>query len=96
MKKIENGNIGAIIESNSIDEFGFVFRIFNRMSENIKTLIDTVYREQIVKKQSEINALQAQINPHFLYNTLESINWKAKIHGDNKVSDMISAFSYII
>lgn len=96
MNEIENGNIGAIIESNRTDEFGFVFRTFNKMSENIKTLIDTVYKEQIVKKQSEINALQAQINPHFLYNTLESINWKAKIHGDNEVSDMISAFSYII
>lgn len=96
MKKIENGNIGVIIESNRKDEFGFVFRTFNKMSENIKNLIDTVYKEQIVMKQSEINALQAQINPHFLYNTLESINWKAKIHGDDEVSEMISAFSYII
>lgn len=96
MKEIENGNIGVIIKSNRKDEFGFVFRTFNKMSENIKNLIDTVYKEQLVMKQSEINALQAQINPHFLYNTLESINWKAKIHGDDEVSEMISAFSYII
>ncbi|MGH4124660.1 MAG: cache domain-containing sensor histidine kinase [Clostridium sp.] len=96
MKEIENGNMGVIIESNRKDEFGFVFRTFNKMSENIKNLIDTVYKEQLVMKQSEINALQAQINPHFLYNTLESINWKAKIHGDDEVSEMISAFSYII
>ena len=96
MKEIENGNMGVIIEGDRKDEFGFVFRTFNKMSENIKTLIDTVYKEQIVMKQSEINALQAQINPHFLYNTLESINWKAKIHGDDEVSEMISAFSYII
>ncbi|MGH4140715.1 cache domain-containing sensor histidine kinase [Clostridium sp.] len=96
MKEIENGNIGVIIESNRKDEFGFVFGTFNKMSENIKNLIDTVYKEQLVMKQSEINALQAQINPHFLYNTLESINWKAKIHGDDEVSEMISAFSYII
>ncbi len=96
MKDLENGNIGVIIESNRRDEFGFVFRTFNKMSENIKNLIDTVYKEQIVMKQSEINALQAQINPHFLYNTLESINWKAKMHGDDEVSEMISSFSYII
>jgi two-component system, sensor histidine kinase YesM len=96
MNEIENGNIGVVIESNRTDEFGFVFRTFNKMSENIKSLIDTVYKEQIAMKQSEINALQAQINPHFLYNTLESINWKAKIHGDDEVSEMISAFSYII
>lgn len=96
MKEIENGNIGVIIESNRSDEFGYVFRTFNKMSENIKTLIDTVYKEQLVMKQSEINALQAQINPHFLYNTLEAINWKAKMHGDDEVSEMISAFSYII
>jgi len=96
MNEIENGNIGVIIESSRKDEFGFVFRTFNKMSENIKSLIDTVYKEQIAMKQSEINALQAQINPHFLYNTLESINWKAKIHGADEVSEMISAFSYII
>lgn len=96
MNEIENGNIGVIIESNRLDEFGFVFRTFNKMSENIKNLIDTVYKEQIAMKQSEINALQAQVNPHFLYNTLESINWKAKIHGADEVSEMISAFSYII
>jgi two-component system, sensor histidine kinase YesM len=96
MKKVENGEIGATIDSKRGDEIGYVFKTFNKMSEQIKVLIDSVYREQIALKDEEIKALQAQINPHFLYNTLEAINWKARIHGVSEISDMVSALSYIM
>jgi two-component system, sensor histidine kinase YesM len=96
MKKIENGEIGAKINLVRSDEIGYVFKTFNKMSQEIKVLIDSVYKEQLALKDEEIKALQAQINPHFLYNTLEAINWKARIHGVTDISDMVSALSYIM
>jgi two-component system sensor histidine kinase YesM len=96
MHQIEKGNIGIEIESKREDEFGYVYRTFNNMSSRIKNLINTVYKKEIAMKDAEIKALQAQINPHFLYNTLEAINWKARINGIDEISDMISAFSIII
>lgn len=95
MRQIEKGDIGATIEKERKDEFGYVFNTFNKMSQNIKVLIDTVYKKQIAIKDAELKALQAQINPHFLYNTLEAINWKAKINGVEEISEMVSALSCI-
>lgn len=96
MHQIEKGDIGATIENNRGDEFGYMNKTFNRMSLEIKNLINTVYKKQIATKDAEIKALQAQMNPHFLYNTLDSINWKAKINGVEEISEMVSALSSII
>jgi two-component system sensor histidine kinase YesM len=96
MKRVEKGEMGTTIEIVRGDEFGYVFKTFNKMSSQIKVLIDSVYKEQIALKEEEIRALQAQINPHFLYNTLEAINWKARIHKVPDISDMVAALSYIM
>lgn len=77
MMKVENGNLKVSISSSSVDEIGQLTNRFNRMLNNINTLIEEVYQSKIIQKEAELKALQTQINPHFLYNTLSIINWKA-------------------
>lgn len=96
MLQIEKGTMGVTIDIKRSDEMGYVIRTFNNMSQQISTLINKVYKVQLASKDSEIKALQAQINPHFLYNTLETINWKAKINGVEEISEMVGALSSII
>lgn len=96
MDKIEKGNTGITVADDRLDELGYVFKTFNRMSEEINRLINKVYKESLMMKDAEIKALQAQINPHFLCNTLETINWKAKLYGVDDISEMVTALSSII
>lgn len=72
------------------DEIGYLLNRFNEMTHEITKLINTLYVEKIQRKNAQIKALQSQINPHFIYNTLETINWMAQLNGINEVSDMIT------
>ncbi|WP_105614398.1 sensor histidine kinase [Vallitalea okinawensis] len=82
MELVENGNfeIGEQGKKlNKEDELSIIFRHFFRMVDRIKALINNNYIQEIEKKEAQLNALQYQINPHFLYNTLEVINAMAKV-----------------
>ena len=96
MHQIENGEIGVKVESDRRDEFGYLFTAFNKMSHQIQYLINCVYKEQLALKNAELKSLQAQIKPHFLYNTLEMINWKARMSGNEDLAEMIEALSGIM
>ncbi|NLI90591.1 MAG: sensor histidine kinase [Epulopiscium sp.] len=96
MRRIENGEMGVLVDSGRKDEIGVLFRAFNKMSNQINFLVNRVYKEQLALKNSEIRALQAQINPHFLYNTLETINWTARLSGADEVADMLEALGGIM
>ncbi|OCT16820.1 two-component sensor histidine kinase [Paenibacillus pectinilyticus] len=74
---VENGNLKIDVTSQSRDEIGQLTNRFGNMLTNINTLIEEVYQSKITQKEAELKALQTQINPHFLYNTLSIINWKA-------------------
>lgn len=77
MAKVESGYMEINITSNAKDEIGELIRGFGKMIDEINHLIKEVYESKIAQKEYEMKALQAQINPHFLYNSLSLINWKA-------------------
>ena len=87
MKQIETGNFNNIsVPVNTNDEIGYLSISFNHMANEINRLVVKVYETELVKKDAEIKALQSQINPHFLYNTLGTIDSLATMHDDQRIS----------
>lgn len=91
IKLVENGDLSVNIKVKSTDELGQLSNSFNNMVVKIKGLLDKSLEEQKKKSDIEFKILQSQINPHFLYNTLDSIRWLAAIHNMNNISDMTTA-----
>ena len=77
------------------DEIGTLTETYNKMISKINTLINEVYASKLKEKQSQFVALQNQINPHMLYNTIENIRMRAVLNNDPEVSDMIKDFGKI-
>ncbi|WP_042170583.1 cache domain-containing sensor histidine kinase [Paenibacillus gorillae] len=77
----------------TMDEVGQLVRSYNKLSERIVALTEQVKLEESYKKEADMQALQAQINPHFLYNTLSSIHWMALMNQDAKTADMVGSLS---
>ncbi|MFY9284840.1 MAG: sensor histidine kinase [Miniphocaeibacter sp.] len=95
MKIVEKGNFNISLEVETEDEIGVLTNTFNHMVFTIKELIEKEKKQQILLETAELNALQSQINPHFLYNTLDSINWMARLNRLDIVSDMIEALTTV-
>ena len=78
-RRMEAGEIGITVDSDDMPnlEFQYMKESFDSMSAQVKYLFDYVYDEKLARKDAQIQALQAQINPHFLNNTLEMMNWQA-------------------
>lgn len=93
MKSIENEDFAARIEVKGNDEIAELANQFNQMAMKINSLVDEVYKAEIQKKEAELRALQAQIKPHFLYNTLDMVYWTAKMENAPETSDMINSLS---
>lgn len=94
---VRDGNLGIQIENVEDNrEFYHVKDSFNHMSLQLKNQFDKIYLEEIALRDAKIMALQSQINPHFLNNTLEIINWEARLNGNYKVSGMIEALSTML
>lgn len=94
---VRAGEYGTQIENmaNS-EEFYHMEESFNYMSSQLKQQFDKIYMEEIALRDAKIMALQSQINPHFLNNTLEIINWEARLNGNMRVSQMIEALSTML
>lgn len=78
------------------DEFGLLNRQFDKMAQRIHNLIQDNYINELWKKDAQIKALEKQIQPHFLYNTLESINWRAKAAGNQDISLMVESLGSLL
>lgn len=88
MKQVQDGNLKVSFNVKFKDEISLLGRNFNLMLRRIQELIDEVYAMQARKNQAEMEALQSQINPHFMYNTLETIRMTAITNDDEEVSHM--------
>ena len=87
-ERIANGDLQNPCHTTDTDEVGMVTNSLGRMTVQLDSMINEVYKMEIEKKESELRALQAQMNPHFLYNCLSGIKWKALRKGDDDISDI--------
>ncbi len=92
-KRLEHGDFTAQVKVRSKDEVGQLGYRFNSMVEQIQRLIDNKYKLEIQNKHSELKALQSQINPHFLYNTLDMLRWTARLEKAPETSKSIEDLS---
>lgn len=93
--KFSTGDFEQQVEVTTHDEVGEAAECFNRMVGDIRTLIDENYVITLKERESELAALQAQINPHFLYNTLDSLYWQAQEADNEELAETILALSQL-
>jgi two-component system sensor histidine kinase YesM len=96
MKEIEKGNFDIRADIKSTNEIGLLSKRFNIMIGKIRELMNQIVLEQEFKRKSDLKALQAQINPHFLYNTLDSIVWMAEGNKQEEVVTMTVALGKLL
>ena len=94
-KKFQAEHFRVPIYSDSNDEIGELNRNLSRMVDYIQDLIQNQYLNEIKRREIELKYMQSQINPHFLYNTLDSIRWMAVVDGQDKIAEQVEALSDI-
>lgn len=95
-ERIEAGELGVTVPMHGSDELGQLGRAFSKMSLRIEELIDKTYKEEIALRDAKIQSMQSRINPHFLNNALENLNWEARLEGSKTMSDMVESLSILL
>lgn len=95
MKLVSQGNLDVSLNIEH-GEIGKISVTIDQMLKEIRRLIQKIYQDELEKRQMEMLALQSQIRPHFMYNTLNAIKWMAKIQGATGIEEALTAFSSVI
>lgn len=96
MDKVKRGKFDTIIEVKQENELGELADHFNKMAQELNFFVKKVYVQELNRREVELKAVQAQLNPHFLYNTLDTIYWKLVLDGNEKVGDLVVSLSEIL
>lgn len=98
MKDVEKGNFNSwqAVPVSQRDEVGELTQGFNHMVEQIEALVNEIQERERQKRETELSALQARINPHFMYNTLNGMRWMALMEGNQRLAELISSFVYLL
>jgi len=96
MELTEKGDLTSRVPIEHTDEIGMLSLAFNRMLDEVNRLVKVVYTDKLMQKELELSMLQSQINPHFLYNTLESISMMAEVNNDTQTAQMAASLGRIL
>ena len=94
--RIEAGELGVTVPMHGDDELGSLGKAFSNMSLRLRDLVDKTYKEEIALRDAQVQAMQSRINPHFINNALESINWQARMEGSETISAMVESLSVLL
>ncbi|WP_249900384.1 sensor histidine kinase [Paenibacillus sp. PK3_47] len=99
MKQVREDSLGVSVPVTGNDEFSQMTHSFNHMTTRIHDLVERVYKSELLEREAEVKALESQINPHFLYNTLATISWvarKANAPDVTRISDSLAKFYRLV
>lgn len=96
MRRVRQGNLNTTVKIRTRDELAYIGESFNQMIAHVHSLIKEVYEKQLRERQAELTALQAQINPHFLYNSLSTIYGKIYLLDDAETANLVLSLSKML